>query len=99
MTIHGFACIVTAVFMSTAAVGQTGQGSGETSGSPGSASGGSLGTSTGAPATNSAGTAAPPGQTTGLGNRSQPGLGTGNPEVDKEDKQVGQKIKSICKGC
>jgi hypothetical protein len=99
MTIHGFACIVTAVFMSTAAVGQTGQGSGGTSGSPARASGGSLGTSAGAPGTNSAGTATPSDQTTGLGNRSAPALGTGNPEVDKEDKLVGQKIKGICKGC
>ena len=95
MTIRGFACIVTAAFMSTAALGQTGQGSGGTSG----ASGESLGTSAGPPATNSAGAATPSGQTTGLGNRPQPGLGTGNPEVDKEDRQVGQKIKGICKGC
>jgi hypothetical protein len=81
--------------MATAAVGQTGSGRGGTSGSPGSASGGSLGTSAGAPGTNSAGTAAPSGQTTGLGNGSRPALGTGNPEADKEDRQVGEKIKTF----
>ena len=46
-----------------------------------------------------AGTAAPSGQITGLGNGSAPALGTGNPEVDKEDRQVGGKIKNICRGC
>ncbi len=76
--------------------GTSGTGSGSMSSSPGAASGGSLGSSAGAPGTNSAGTALPSG---GGGTVGQAPLGTGDPSVDKEDKNVDRKVKSICKGC
>jgi len=84
------------ILVSATVFAQTSDGSGGTSGvSPGAASGGALGTSAGAPGTNSLGTAAPSGsRTTGAA-----ATGTGDPQVDKQDKDVDKKIKSICKGC
>ena len=84
------ACVVLFVAVSGAALAQTSSGS---SSSPGSASGGSLGSSAGAPGTNSLGTALPSG-----GGRTS-GSAAGNIDTEREDKKVDQKIKSICKGC
>ena len=81
------------VFLTGAALAQT-SGTGS---SPGAASGGALGSSAGAPGTNSLGTAAPSGGRAGLGGAS--GLGAGDPKVDREEKRVDRKIKSICRGC
>lgn len=65
-------------------------------GSAGAGGGGALGSTAGAPGTNSAGTAA-------LGGSSRLGgpaaTGTGNSAVDKQDRNVDRKIKSICRGC
>ncbi|EGP07455.1 hypothetical protein CSIRO_2907 [Bradyrhizobiaceae bacterium SG-6C] len=83
-------CVSTAVY----AQGSGGTG-GSSGGSPGAASGGALGTSAGAPGTNSLGTAAP----SGSGTTGAAATGTGDPQVDKQDKNVDRKIKSICKGC
>lgn len=81
---------------STAVFAQTSGGTGGASGaSPGAASGGAFGTSAGAPGTNSLGTAAP----SGSGTTGAAATGTGDPQVDKQDKAVDRKIKSICKGC
>ncbi|EKS38049.1 hypothetical protein HMPREF9695_01889 [Afipia broomeae ATCC 49717] len=79
------------------ASGGTGGSSGGSTGasSPGAASGGSLGTSAGSPGTNSLGTAAP----SGSGTTGSAATGTGDPRVDKKDRDVDNKVKSICKGC
>ena len=93
--------LLSQVLVSTAALAQTSGGaSGSSSGStgassPGAASGGSLGTSAGAPGTNSLGTAAP----SGSGTMGAAATGTGDPQVDKQDRDVDKKVKSICKGC
>jgi hypothetical protein len=62
----------------------------------GAASGGSLGSSGASPGTNSAGTAAPSG---GSRTGASVATGTGDRATDREDRQVGKKVKSICKGC
>lgn len=100
----GLALVLSQILVSTAVFAQSTSGtgggvSGRTT-STGAASGGSLGTSAGAPGTNSAGTAAPSsgaGMTTGSGAYGL--LGTGDPAVDKHEKDVSQKVRSICKGC
>lgn len=71
---------------------------------PGTPSGGALGTHSGAPGTNSAGTAIPSGRATGTEpsgtvGTSNGALGTGDPAVDKEERELDRKMKSICKGC
>lgn len=81
--------IITGLLMPAASFAQSGGAGG------GAASGGSLGSSAGSPGTNSAGTAAPGGSAT----TGSAATGTGDPMVDKQDKQVDKKIKSICKGC
>lgn len=87
------------LMMQIAAVGvasaQT-SGGGTSSGGPGAATGGSLGSSAGAPGTNSAGTALPSGS--GV-NVKGAGAGRGDPLLDPRDKAVDRKIKSICRGC
>jgi hypothetical protein len=72
----------------------------------GSAGGGATG---GAAGTNSAGTAnasggrAPAGITTGASGTGQPSYDgkptTGDPQVDRQDRDVDRKVKNICKGC
>jgi hypothetical protein len=68
------------------------------------ATGSTLGTRPGTPGTNSSGTALPSGTTTGQSygaakTPSDGALGTGDPEVDRQDRELDRKIKSICKGC
>jgi hypothetical protein len=62
------------------------------------ATGGAFGTSTAAPGTNSAGTAL---SSSGGGGAAikGPALGTGNPVVDRQDKEVSKTVQSICRGC
>ena len=74
------------------AFAQTG-GSGGAAG--GGTAGGALGTTSASPGTNSAGTAVP----SGGAPRGASATGTGDPLVEKQDKKVDRKIKSICKGC
>ena len=71
------------------------QSTGGSAGSPGAASGGALGSSAGAPGTNSLGTAAP----SGSGTTGAAATSTGDPQVDRQDRDVDKKVKSICKGC
>lgn len=88
--------VLSHILVSTTVFAQTSGGTGGASGaSPGAASGGSLGTSAGSPGTNSLGTAAP----SGSGTTGAAATGTGDPQVDKQDKDVDKKLKSICKGC
>lgn len=88
--------VLAQIFASSAVLAQTSGGTGGTSGgSPGAASGGALGTSAGSPGTNSLGTAAP----SGSGTTGAAATGTGDPQVDKQDRDVDKKLKSICKGC
>src|SRR6266700_2483333 len=61
------------------------------------ATGGAFGTSPLAPGTNSAGTALSAGGSSGA--TKGPPLGTGDPIVDREDKEVARKVQSICRGC
>jgi hypothetical protein len=85
--------VLSQILYSTAVIAQSSGGG--VGGSPGAATGGSLGTSAGAPGTNSAGTAAP----SGGGTTGSAATGTGDPQVDKQDRDVDKKVKSICKGC
>ena len=96
MKLMAVGLVVSQILVSTAALAQTSGGTGGTSVSPpGAASGGALGTSAGAPGTNSLGTAAP----SGSGRTGTAATGTGAPQVDKQDRDVDKKVKSICKGC
>ncbi|WJR75078.1 hypothetical protein [Bradyrhizobium sp. NP1] len=63
-----------------------------------SISGGASGSSALAPGTNSAGTAlsSSGGSTARM---KGPGLGTGDPVVDREDARVAKMVQSICRGC
>jgi hypothetical protein len=62
------------------------------------ASGGAFGTSPAAPGTNSAGTALSSSGRSGAAIEGAP-LGTGNPVVDRQDKEVSKIVQSICRGC
>lgn len=96
--------VLSQIFCATAVFAQSSGGAGGGSGaggaggagsSPGAASGGSLGSSAGAPGTNSLGTAVP----SGSGRAGYGATGTTTPEIDRQDKELDRKIKSICKGC
>ncbi len=97
MRVIAVGLVLSQILCSTAVLAQSSGGGagGASGGSPGAATGGSLGTSAGAPGTNSLGTAAP----SGGGTTGSAATGTGNPEVDKQDRDVDKKVKSICKGC
>ena len=86
-------CVVLSALFSTAAYSR---GSGMGSHHSGTTTGGSFGTQPGAPGTNSAGTALSGGGASFVGG---PPLGTGNPAVDREDRNVARIVSSICKGC
>jgi len=94
MKVIAIGLVLSQMLISTAVLAQA-SGGGTSGGSPGASAGGSLGTSAGAPGTNSAGTAAP----SGGGTTGSAATGTGNPQVDKQDRDVDKKVKSICKGC
>ena len=64
---------------------------------PSTATGGAFGASPVAPGTNSAGTALSSGGTSAA--TKGPPLGTGDPIVDREDKEAARKVQSICSGC
>lgn len=92
--------VLSQILCSTAVLAQssgTRGGSGGTTGiaNPPGAASGSVGTS--AADTSSTGTAArssDSGMTTGFGL-----LGTGDPVIDRQDRDLDRRIKSICKGC
>jgi uncharacterized membrane protein len=60
--------------------------------------GGAFGASPVAPGTNSAGTALSSSGGSGAATKG-PALGTGDPVVDRQDKEAGRMVKSICRGC
>ena len=62
-----------------------------------SATGGASGTNPATPGTNSLGTTLSSGGAGG--GMKGPPLGTGNPSVDREDKQVAKIVNSVCRGC
>jgi hypothetical protein len=66
---------------------------GQASGDAGGAS--ALGSGAGTPGTNSSGTAVP----SGSGRGGSSATSTGHKAVDKADRDLDRKIKSICKGC
>jgi hypothetical protein len=90
-------CLSLSLGFSTAAYSRGG-GMGSLGSHHSATTGGAFGTSPTTPGTNSAGTALS--SSGGSTARTKgPPLGTGNPIVDREDKEVARMVQSICRGC